>query len=416
MTKKIIVVVILLGLAAAVFFGGRFYYNNLRGIKPALVAPSQNVSALIAANQSPLTVAPEYNIAVYADKLNTPRVIVSDPAGYVVVSEMGGGRVLAFGPSDPATGRASQTIVVAENLNNPHGLAFYCPAADKFKLANPASYSGDQTCHLYIAETDRVSLWDYNFDTHTAGNRRNIIDLPAGGVHTTRSLLIYNNQLLISIGSSCNVCRETDPLRATIYAANLDGTNFRPYATGLRNSVFMTVNSRDHKIWATEMGRDLLGDDLPPDEINIIEEGKNYGWPICYGQNIHDTDFDKNIYVRAPCMEPFTTPSLIDIPAHSAPLGLAFMDKGEGVWNKFANNLFVAYHGSWNRSVPTGYKVVRYQLNDQNQVVSTTDFITGFLSPDGTAVGRPVGILIVPGGVLYITDDKAGVIYMVSPK
>jgi len=150
------------------------------------------------------------------------------------------------------------------------------------------------------------------------------------------------------------------------------------------------------------MGRDLLGDDMPPDEINIIEEGKNYGWPVCYGKNIHDTDFDHNTYVRNPCMEPFETPSHIDIPAHSAPLGLAF----------YKNDLLVAYHGSWNRSVPTGYKIVKMNLDANGNYLGQEDFISGWLQ-EGNALGRPVDIL-ADRGRIFISDDKAGVIYLVE--
>jgi len=114
----------------------------------------------------------------------------------------------------------------------------------------------------------------------------------------------------------------------------------------------MAFHPYTRDIWATEMGRDMLGDGTPPDELNIIKKGGNYGWPICYGKNIHDTEFDKNTYFRNPCMEPFETPSYIDIPAHSVPLGLAFIPDS---WpTEYHNDLLVAYHGSWNRSTPTG--------------------------------------------------------------
>ena len=194
---------------------------------------------------------------------------------------------------------------------------------------------------------------------------------------------------------------------------NPDGSDFEEFARGLRNAVFFTWSYVDARMWATEMGRDWLGDELPPDEINIIEKGKDYGWPHCYGKNIHDVDFDKNVvYKRKPCMEPFETPSYIDIPAHSAPLGLAFVPE-EGWPKEYWYDLIVAYHGSWNRNEPTGYKVVRLKLDEDGNFEGVEDFITGWLRPDG-ALGRPVDILLEPGGVMYISDDKAGVIYRVS--
>jgi hypothetical protein len=172
----------------------------------------------------------------------------------------------------------------------------------------------------------------------------------------------------------------------------------------------MNLHPVTGEVWATEMGRDWLGDDLPPDEINIIGEGRDYGWPICYGKNIHDAEFDKKVYARDPCAD--KTPSFIDIPAHSAPLGLAFFPE-EGWPEEYWHDLLVAYHGSWNRSVPTGYKIVRYHLDSRGNYLGEEDFITGWLTPAG-AVGRPVDILIQPGGKLYISDDRAGLIYKVA--
>ena len=169
----------------------------------------------------------------------------------------------------------------------------------------------------------------------------------------------------------------------------------------------MAIHPVTGEIWGTDMGRDLLGDDVPPDEVNIIREGGNYGWPICYGKNIHDADFDKNTYIRNPCMEPFEQPSQIDIPAHSAPLGIAFIPE-EGWPEEYWHDILVAYHGSWNRSVPTGYKIVRI---DEHGIA--TDFMTGFMD-GGEVLGRPVGLLVEPGGALYISDDRAGVIYKVA--
>jgi len=166
----------------------------------------------------------------------------------------------------------------------------------------------------------------------------------------------------------------------------------------------------DGKIWATEMGRDGLGDNTPPDEINIIEKGKNYGWPICYGKNIHDTNFDKKTYIRNPCMVPLETPSYVDLQAHSAPLGLDFVPE-EGWPESYWYNMLVAYHGSWNRSIPTGYKIVRINMDSKGKYLGTEDFITGWLTADGKKLGRPVDIKVSPGGTAYISDDQAGVIY-----
>ena len=217
--------------------------------------------------------------------------------------------------------------------------------------------------------------------------------------------------MLLSIGSSCDVCIETDPMRAAVYEIGFNG-HPQPFATGLRNSVFLT--QKDGQVWATEMGRDFLGDDLPPDEINIIQEGKNYGWPNCYGKNIHDTVFDKNTYIRNPCMEPFETQSLIDLPAHSAPLGLAFVPSGKGWPKEYEGNLLVAYHGSWNRTVPTGYAIRRFVLDGKKNVLKDEDFVSGWLTEKGV-LGRPVDLKFASDGMLYVSDDRAGLVYRIAP-
>jgi glucose/arabinose dehydrogenase len=285
---------------------------------------------------------------------------------------------------------------VLEGLDRPHGLAF-----------GPGEHP-----QLYVAETTEVAVFDYDPQTLKATNKKKIIDLPKGGRHFTRTLLFrpppHEDQLLISVGSDCNVCEEKDWRYAKILVADADGRNLKTFASGLRNSVFLAAHPLTGLIWATEMGRDYLGDNLPPDEINLIMEGQNYGWPYCYGKRVHDDRFDPEDRKRDFCQD--TIPSYIDIPAHSAPLGLAFFPTS---WSQeWRYDLLVAYHGSWNRTVPTGYKVVRVKLDYEGNYQGVEDFITGWLTPQG-ALGRPVDILIMDDGEIYISDDKAGVIYRV---
>jgi glucose/arabinose dehydrogenase len=263
-----------------------------------------------------------------------------------------------------------------------------------------------------VAETHRVAAYDYDPEQLTAARPVTIADLPPGGRHYTRSLAFLpgsrGHRLLISVGSSCDVCEEPDWRYAKVLAVPADGGDLTTFASGLRNSVFMAVHPLSRHLWATEMGRDHLGDDLPPDEINLIFEGSHYGWPYCYGKRVHDDTFDPNGAHRKFCRD--TMPSFIDIPAHSAPLGLAFFP---AEWpQEFRYNLLVAYHGSWNRTVPTGYKVVRHRLDTAGNPQDAEDFITGWLTPKG-ALGRPVDILVTPAGVIYLSDDKAGVVYRV---
>jgi glucose/arabinose dehydrogenase len=301
-------------------------------------------------------------------------------------------------------------VILLSGLDRPHGITYRC-------TGEPADETPQVTCTLYVAETDAVKAYAYDKTgtrlVNTTGKK--ILDLPSGGGHFTRTIMFrpYPNdtELLVSVGSSCNVCNESDDRRATIQAVNVETGKSRSFAKGLRNAVFLATHPVTGDIWVTEMGRDRLGDDLPPDEVNIVREGNNYGWPICYGKNIHDTDFDKNTYVRNPCMEPFETPSHIDLQAHSAPLGIAFVPE-EGWPEDWWFDAIVAYHGSWNRSVPTGYKLVRIKLDARGNYEGIEDFVTGWLTAEG-ALGRPVDVVVQPGGTMYVSDDKAGVIYLV---
>lgn len=383
--KKVILIIGGLAIIIGLIWAGVFAWKNLRGLGPIFKPVSKEISKL--------KVAPGFNIEIFAENLPGARVIRQDDLGNMWVSRPSDGVVTLL---EIQNGKVINQYDIFKGLNKPHGLAL-----------NP------QEPHmLYIAETDKIS----RVRLYTEAEMEKIADLPGGGNHFTRTIGFGpDNRLYVSIGSSCNVCHETDPRRAKIFSMKKDGSDFKEHARGLRNAVFFTWSYVDGRMWATEMGRDLLGDDLPPDEINITSQNKNYGWPTCYGKNIHDTEFDKNTYIRNPCMEPFETQSYIDIPAHSAPLGLAFVPE-EGWPEEYWYNLLVAYHGSWNRTEPTGYKVVRVKLDANGNYFGTEDFITGWLAEDGSVIGRPVDILIQPGGVMYISDDKAGIIYKVSRK
>jgi glucose/arabinose dehydrogenase len=427
--KKFLPVLILVLLGFGLW-AGLFYWQNLRGAGPAFQGPDEDIAALLPSSQvmtsgtqtiftqettqqavpqntteMPLKLPEGFGISIYAKNLVNPRVMVKDPKGVIIVSTPSQGKVVAL-PDADADGTADRNITVAENLDRPHGLAFRCP--DPGALEN---------CELYIAETGNVSRYTYDPVTFKATLSKKIADLPPGGRHFSRTIMFLDdepNRLLVSVGSSCNVCDEEDERRAKIMVVDVETGEMKPYATGLRNAVFMTHDPSFAKVYATEMGRDLIGDDIPPDEINLIEEGKNYGWPICYGQNVHDTDFDHNTYIRNPCMEPFETPAAVDLQAHSAPLGLAFFPE---TWPQtYKGNLLVAYHGSWNRTVPTGYKIIMLKAHPdpENQKLTfdqPEDFITGWIK-GGAALGRPVDILIEPTRNIYVSDDKAGVIYL----
>jgi glucose/arabinose dehydrogenase len=383
-------------------------YPLYKGVKPGYLPSKIKITS--DEELKYLKLPENFAIQIFAKGVNGARVIKEDPAGNLIVSLTKEGKIVSL-PDLNQDGRADKVIILLEGLQNPHGMEIKC-----WDVRRP------QNCKLYVAETEKLVQYDLVFDEkekiYKPVNPEKILDLPKGGRHFTRTLLFLpypqDHKLLISVGSTCDVCFEKDERNGTILVYDFKTKESKIYAKGLRNSVFLTLHPVTGKVWATEMGRDWLGDNLPPDEINIIEEGKNYGWPICYGKNIHDDNFDKNVYIRNPCMEPFETPSYIDIPAHSSPLGLAFFPE-EGWPEKYWHNLLVAYHGSWNRTVPTGYKIARYILDSQGNYLGEEDFITGWLQ-ENEAIGRPVDILIKPGGIIYISDDKAGVIYRVVYK
>jgi glucose/arabinose dehydrogenase len=408
--RRLLFIFPLAAVFAVLIWGGYFYWRHLRGASPALQAPPRDIARLLEKSpkpagppaakwneidEAPLQLPPGFEISVFARDLGGPRVLCQDPEGTLLVSLTAQGRVVAL-PDRDGRGTADEVVTVLAGLHFPHGLAF----------------GPEDPPRLYVAETDQVAVYDYDPEKLTASHKQKIIDLPPGGRHFTRTLLFLpppqEHRLLIAVGSDCNVCVERDWRRAKILVADASGGNLETYASGLRNAVFMASHPLTRHIWATEMGRDYLGDDLPPDEINLIINGGNYGWPWCYGKRVHDGQFDPAGTHREFCKD--TIPSFIDLPAHSSPLGLAFFPE---TWpEEYRYHLLVAYHGSWNRSTPTGYKVVRYQLDYEGNYLGEEDFITGWLTPDG-ALGRPVDILIEPDGVIYISDDKAGVVYRV---
>ncbi len=409
-TKKILFIILGIIVIAVAIVGGYFLFNKKIGT--IYVPPTEHTAPTDEATNDPilpnLKLPSGFSISYYTKDVPGARVMLMSGLGMFVSQTKEGKISLLKDTNNDGVVDLIKTLVAG--LKNPHGLEMQC--------------EGD-SCALYVAESNALSMYDVDINTGDLGAKTKLVDLPSAPTdrHSTRTLLFLPNtknpdamadEILISVGSSCNVCNETTQ-RGKILVYNLITKTLTEYSKGLRNAVFMRQNPVDGKIFATEMGRDGLGDDIPPDEINIIEKDKNYGWPICYGKNIHDTDFDKNTYIRNPCMEPLETQSFVDLQAHSAPLGLAFIPE-EGWSENYWYDLLVAYHGSWNRTDPTGYKIVRLKIDAKGNYSGTEDFITGWLTADGKKLGRPVDILTQPGGVMYISDDEAGVIYRVVQK
>jgi len=403
-----IITVVLLSLVAA------YSYRYLVQKPPTWLVESMTKTkpppALPVGDDAPVSAPSGFKATIFSRDTPGARVMIRDSKGTMLVSETKGGKVVAL-PDKDDDGKADGVHILIEGLKQPHGLLVRCEST-----AESASTSPEQ-CTLYVAATGELRSYSYDADTLTATYQKTLTSFPTGEGHFTRTLLMHpdGKHILISVGSSCNVCNETDARRASILSYDTKTGQVVTIATGLRNSVFLAVDPLSDEVWATDNGRDVLGDDIPPDEVNIIREGNNYGWPMCYGDNIHDTDFDLGTYAVNPCDA--MTPPHIELQAHSAALGLTFIPE-EGWPKEMHGDLLIAYHGSWNRSVPTGYKVVRFDLdNNRNASVPPADFLTGFLAEGAKiddSIGRPAGLLAEPGGVVYVSDDRAGAIYKIS--
>ena len=335
-----------------------------------------------------------FHVSVFAD-VDGARMMALSPGGTLLVTASGEDKVVAL-PDAKHTGQAERVVTVLDGLTEPHGIAFH-------------------EGKLYIAENNRVRRYDWDEATLRASNPQLLTELPGGGGHSTRTVLFHGGKIYVSAGSSCNVCIEKDPRRAAIMEFNPDGSGQKIFAKGLRNAVGMAVNPKTDTVWVTVNGRDWLGDDLPPEVIiDLGKNGGDGGWPYCYGDRVPDPNFTKPGDNR--CQDVLRPK--VQMHAHSAPLGLEFYE-GTMFPLEYRNNIFVALHGSWNRNVPTGYKVVRVKLDDRGQPVgSAEDFITGWLAPGETKkgrwMGRPVDIVFGADGAMYLSDDAGGVIYRIT--
>jgi glucose/arabinose dehydrogenase len=334
---------------------------------------------------SKISLPPGFKISILADGLTAPRFMaINGDALYV--TEISAGRVRAISLSDP-----SKKTDFATGLLIPNGVTIY----DGW---------------VYVGESEQINRFKDTNNDGVADVREIVVKgLPTAGVgHSTRTIAFGpDNKMYVSVGSSCNVCIEDDERRAAIVRYNPDGTGYELFASGTRNAVGIRFKPGTGDLYGTENGRDWLGDDLPPEEINIFRQGRHYGWPFCYGDRIVDQDFGKGNKTFCDTTEP----PAVEFQAHSAPLGLEFYT-GTAFPREYWGDLFVAYHGSWNRGDPTGYKVVRMKF-DAGGKAAVSDFAAGWLR-DGTAFGRPVDVLTAPDGSLFVSDDKAGVIYKIE--
>ena len=339
-------------------------------------------------------VAPGFRVELFAEGIQNARVLRFSPGGSLVVSQPRLGRLLQVARDANGDGRSDGQRVLLEGLDRPHGFDF-----------------GDG--QLYIGEGGaiaRIGFEESGPDSlRTAGEPKRIVTgIPEGENHWSRTLRLGpDGMIYLSVGSSCNACLEKDPRRAALLRYAIDGSGEEIYASGLRNSVGFDWRPGTRELYATDNGRDLLGDDTPPCELNRIERGGFYGWPYAWGMNQADPDFG----VGQPARIAASIPPVHAFGAHQAPLGMRFL-RHESQPADYRGAALVALHGSWNRSELSGYKVVSLHWDAEGKI-SQRDFLTGFQVGDDV-IGRPVDVAEGPDGAIYVSDDYAAAIYRIT--
>jgi glucose/arabinose dehydrogenase len=331
--------------------------------------------------------APEgYEVAVIAAGLQRPRFMTFDEAGNLLVAESGAGQVLRFPYADGVLG---QSEVLASGMEQPSNVALFT--------------DGDQV-YLYVSEPQQITRFAYDPAGPVGEQEAVVTGLPTGG-HSTRTVRFGpDGMMYMAVGSSCNICIEEDPIRATVSRLTPEGGNPEILATGLRNPVDLAFQPGTDLLWATVNERDNQGNEIPPDLVTIVQEGANYGWPYCQPPDATPQESG------ADCSN--ITPPTIGIQPHSAPLGMTFLS-GEAVPEDLSGDLVVAQHGSWNRQPPAAPKLLRIDFSD-GQPVAATDFVTGWQDASGERWGRPAGVTLAPDGSLIVSDDLSGYLYRVA--
>ncbi|GAA6623145.1 PQQ-dependent sugar dehydrogenase [Scytonema sp. NUACC26] len=336
-----------------------------------------------------------FSINVFAKDLGNPRMLAVAPDGTIYVTRRQQGDILALRDSNK-DGYADEIQTIASGYEYINGITIY-------------------QNRLYFVTDKELYAADLNSEGTIDEVRELINDLPDAGQHPNRTLAFGpDGMLYITVGSTCNACNDTNPESATIVRSQPDGSMRMVYAKGLRNTIGFDWHPETGELWAMDHGSDWRGNEQPPEELNLLQEGANYGWPFCYADRRPDVYLSTNPIGTTKeeyCAN--TQPPVLTYTAHSAPLAMLFY-KGSQFPEEYRNDAFVTMRGSWNRNPPSGYKVVRVRYAD-GKPVEFEDFITGFLNEVAlTQFGRPVGLAVAPDGSLLFTDDTNGVIYRVS--
>jgi glucose/arabinose dehydrogenase len=385
----------------------------------ALPAPFASPSAADMASVIPRPdgavphVPPGFAVTLFAAGLNMPRTMRTAPNGDIFLAETGSGTIRVLRAADGAS-KAALTSKFATDLSLPFGIAFW-----------PA---GPAPRFVYVGEADKVVRFPYQTgDLEARGPAEAIVPvLPTGG-HWTRDVVFSpdGSRMFVAVGSASNLATELtgsppqslplgaawgdDANRADVLEFTPDGGAPRIFATGLRNCSAEAVQPGSGDLWCAVNERDDLGDDLPPDYVTRVAHGGFYGWPWFYIGAHPDPRMGG---ARQDLASRVTVPDVL-IQPHSAPLGIVFYE-GSGFPPEYRGDVFVALHGSWNRALRTGYKVVRVRLRNGRPMRGYEDFLTGFVASNRAVWGRPVGLTVAHDGSLLISEDANGTIWRVA--
>lgn len=343
---------------------------------------------LVPGKQGDIKLPPGFKIDVYAEVPGARSMAMSE-SGVLFAGTRGEGKVYAILDTNKDK-KADKIITIAEGLDTPNGVALH---------------DGD----LYVAEVSRVLKFP-DIENRLDNPPSPVVindSFPASRSHGWKFIKFGpDGKLYVPVGAPCNICKSDDERFASIMRMNSDGSGLEVYAHGIRNTVGFDWSPADGALWFTDNGRDLLGDNVPPDELNRApEKGMNFGYPYMHGKDIRDPEFGKGVDLSK-----FTKP-VQELGAHVAALGMEFYT-GNMFPEKFKNSIFIAEHGSWNRSKKIGYRVMFIKLNG-NEPVSEEPFAEGWLQNESVS-GRPVDVEEMSDGSLLVSDDYAGMIYRIS--
>jgi glucose/arabinose dehydrogenase len=337
----------------------------------------------------------DFGVSVFADELINPRWLAVGEDGTVYASRRSVGDIVMLQDKN-GDGKADSTRTVASRPGM-HGMTIHEGKAYLVTVRD-----------VYVADIQPGG---------TFGNLHRIItDLPDAGQHANRTIAVGpDEKLYISVGAACNACDESNDENATIMQASLDGRTRKIFASGLRNTIGFAWHPTTGALYGFDHGIDWLGDDEQVEELNLIQEGKQYGWPYIYGQGKFNLQDKPPEGITLAQWRDMSEPPVLGYTAHSAPMQMVFYS-GQQFPREYQGDGFVAMRGSWNRRPPSGYEVVRVRFRDAKPS-RIEPFLTGFLQKDGQGygfLGRPVGLAVTKDGALLIGDDSNGVIYRIT--